>query len=217
MASEITDKQIDVIMGEFSKIKEEIIQYQSTHIQIIVFIIASLTIIIPIISSNLDKVTPAVLVILLTLFCILYSAMTMHYCYNIYAVFTLGKYLHEYLYPMVNEIIPIKETEFKLLHWEEFVRKSRKNIWTFLSAQSISINGIITVLPSLFCVIILKYVKNHYFPKPDDIFNLFIFENKELLYFISLAIYSLSVIALFASFILALTNSFSSSTPNTEE
>jgi hypothetical protein len=125
--------QVTVIIAEFEKLKDEIHQSEISLQHTLIIIGVSFSIVVPLLIDNITRFSSDILKLLLLFLVIIYSAITMNYCWFLYSVFALGKYINDYLYKQINDLLETQNGH-ELLYWEPFIREYRKKPIVLISS-----------------------------------------------------------------------------------
>jgi hypothetical protein len=207
---------VELIIIEFDKLKDEIHQSERSLAQIFTTLLTSLTIISPILIFIFTNqiISNSLFVVIFALMTIIYSSLTYNFCYHVYTCYSIGSYIHEYIYPKINSINELKINSFKFFYWEEFIREKRKNLFVMFSSLSININVVIALMPSVLCLVLFNYFYKEMLKEGiNDKLSYLIIDNYSQIYGFLLFIIILSVVILFSTYVIVLTHSFNSQKP----
>jgi len=151
--------KVTVHLTEFEKLKDEIHQSEINLQQTLVIVGGSFSLVAPLLLDNLDRFSPNTMKLTLYTLVILYSCMTANYCWSLYAIFTLGKYINEHLVKEVNYLLRTEEGH-KLLNWEKFVRNERRKLPVFIVSGGQGASVILALIPSFLSIMVAENINS---------------------------------------------------------
>jgi hypothetical protein len=153
--------KIQIFLAEYEKLRDELMYFQNNQQQNILLALGSASVAIPILLGQSANIPTNIIAMLLYLLTIVYAIIGMNFAYSAYSVNLIGKYIHEYLEPAMNQATQ-STSKYKVLHWESYVRRERggfpdvflSNIGPIGSMVLLQLPGAIALLASHYVVLI---------------------------------------------------------------
>ena len=135
MATEnlMLEKRIDALLKEYESHRSELFIHIQLHQQTLALFLGSVSIVIPILIGQLNAIPSTLLSGLLFLLAIIYSVISMHLATLQYNIDVMGYFIHSYIEPYLNELLPSANENQKVLYWETFIRNLRKKFFPLIA------------------------------------------------------------------------------------
>ena len=147
-----------VALVEYQKIRDEVFIHINNANQGIVLLLGSASVVLPLLISQTANLQLDLMIIVLDILCILYSAISMHITTSQYYINSESNYIYQNLAPRVNSLLNLK-TPNEILQGEHFNRQNRKNILAFLASTiGPAAVSIITIMPALISLLAIQYI-----------------------------------------------------------
>jgi hypothetical protein len=157
--NKVTNKEdlaIDVFLMEYKILREAIQASQQRQEQAIILSLGSISVLIPIIFTQINNLPIQIIAFIFFLLALFYSGLSMYYCYWIFELFATSRYIHLYIEPQLRLLI---ESVSHYAGWETFIRKERSTVITFiLSSVGPSASYVMILLPGIISLIIANYL-----------------------------------------------------------
>ena len=155
---ELSELQLQVLISEYEKLRDEILHAISAINQLLLVALTSASFALPVLVGQSGAIPAPILAALLFTLSIIYSVLIMNFVNTADTVVMLGKYIHEYLAPKVNQLLQTSDAE-PVLFWESYSRKERSNfISLFLSGIGPLGSLLLICIPALASLFFAQYI-----------------------------------------------------------
>lgn len=115
--------KIEAYLAEYQKLRDEMLFFQGSLQQNVLLALGSASVAIPILLGQTTNIPTNIIAILLYALAIVYAVLGINYAHASYTIGVIGKYIHEYLEPAINQAI--LSSEYPALNWETYIRNER--------------------------------------------------------------------------------------------
>ncbi len=145
-SKERTDEvQLQVHLTEYERLGDVQVQLINGQQQSIVLALGSASIAIPLLLGQTANIPLGVIVALLYILGIVYSVLGLDFASTSYSIGEIGKYIHEYIEPELNQMVKTTPGH-RVLSWESFIRHERARGLPMFLANIGSIGSLLLLL-----------------------------------------------------------------------
>jgi hypothetical protein len=150
--------ELQIHLTEYEKLREEMMHNLNSQDQKILLALGSASIAVPLLVGQTGNVPANIVASLLYTLAIIYAVLGMNYVGNFYSMIMIGKYIHEYIEPAVNQIVK-SSSGHKLLYWESFLRRERRNVFAvILAGAGVAGSALLLLLPGAIALLAAQCV-----------------------------------------------------------
>jgi hypothetical protein len=150
--------KIQVLIAEFEKLRDEMLQNITTTQQTIVVILGSVSVAIPLLLGQISNLSSVVITDLLYTLSIIYSVISLHFISTSHNIGMIGKYIHEVTEPQINNLLKSSKGK-EVLQWESFLKRERTHLINLFMSNTGTVGTVFLLLaPSLLSIAVGNYV-----------------------------------------------------------
>jgi hypothetical protein len=139
------EAQLQIHLAQYEKLVDVQVQLINGQQQSIVLALGSASIAIPLLLGQTTNIPLGVITALLYILGIIYSVLGLDFASTSYSIGEIGKYIHEYVEPELNQIIKTVPGH-RVLYWETFIRQERARGLPLFLANIGSVGSLLLLL-----------------------------------------------------------------------